>query len=57
MILKGKCSWFGGPNDKGVSPSEGLAFIYELDDAPHLFLPQQPPGTTYRYPTVLAGGR
>src|SRR5215831_2202225 len=46
MIIKGKCSWFGGPNDKGVSPSEGLAFIYELDDAPHLFLPQQPPGTT-----------
>lgn len=43
---KGKCSWFGGPNDTGVSPSEGLAFIYELDDAPHLFLPEQPPGTT-----------
>lgn len=46
MIIKGKCSWFGGPEDKGVSPSEGLAFIYEIDDAPHLFLTQQPPGTT-----------
>jgi len=46
MKITGKCSWFGGPNDKGVSPSEGLAFIYELDDAPHLFLPKQPPGTT-----------
>lgn len=30
----------------GVSPSEGLAFIYEVADAPHLFLPTQPPGTT-----------
>jgi N-acetylmuramoyl-L-alanine amidase len=30
----------------GVSPDEGLAFIYEVDDAPHLFLPEQPAGTT-----------
>ena len=44
--VRGKVSWFGGPNDTGVSPSEGLAFIYEVDDAPHLFLPSQPPGTT-----------
>jgi N-acetylmuramoyl-L-alanine amidase len=44
--LRGTVSWFGGPNDTGVSPSEGLAFIYEVDDAPHLFLPTQPPGTT-----------
>lgn len=43
---KGRCSWFGGPDDTGVSASEGLAFIYELDDAPHLFLTQQPPNTT-----------
>ena len=43
---KGKCSWFGGPNDTGVSPSEGLAFIYNYNDRPDLFLPQQPPGTT-----------
>lgn len=44
--LRGKCSWFGGPNDKGVAPDEGLAFIYDVDDAPHLFLPQQPPNTS-----------
>jgi N-acetylmuramoyl-L-alanine amidase len=44
--LRGNVSWFGGPDDTGVSPDEGLAFIYEVDDAPHLFLPQQPAGTT-----------
>jgi N-acetylmuramoyl-L-alanine amidase len=43
---KGKVSWFGGPEDTGVSPSEGLAFIYDVEDKPHLFLPNQPPGTT-----------
>jgi N-acetylmuramoyl-L-alanine amidase len=43
---KGKCSWFGGPSDTGVSSSEGLAFLYSYGDAPHLFLPSQPPGTT-----------
>lgn len=46
MILNGKVSWFGGPNDEGVAPDEDLAFIYEVADAPHLFLPEQPPGTT-----------
>ena len=46
MKITGKCSWFGGPNDTGVTPSEGLAFIYTVDMAPDLFLPQQPPGTT-----------
>jgi hypothetical protein len=46
ITLQGKASWFGGPEDTGVSPSEGLAFIYKTSDAPHLFLPQQPPGTT-----------
>jgi hypothetical protein len=30
----------------GVSPSEGLAFIYDIDTAPQLFLPYQPGGTT-----------
>jgi N-acetylmuramoyl-L-alanine amidase len=43
---RGTCSWFGGPDDTGVAPDEGLAFIYEVDDAPHLFLPEQPPGTS-----------
>src|SRR6516225_3108826 len=42
----GPCSWFGGPEDTGVGASEGLAFIYEIGDAPHLFLPYQPNGTT-----------
>jgi len=43
---QGLVSWFGGPDDTGVGASEGLAFIYELDDAPHLFLEEQPPNTT-----------
>jgi len=42
----GRCSWFGGPDDDGVSPSEGLAFIFSYESAPHLFLPDQPSGTT-----------
>src|SRR5699024_6260112 len=46
MNLRGKVSWFGGPDDTGVSASEGLAFIYEYETAPHLFLKTQPPGTT-----------
>jgi len=43
---KGKVSWFGGPSDTGVSPSEGLAFIYSYSERPDLFLRQQPTGTT-----------
>jgi hypothetical protein len=46
VVEDGKCSWFGGPEDTGVDPDEGLAFFYEVDDAPHLFLSEQPPGTT-----------
>jgi N-acetylmuramoyl-L-alanine amidase len=46
LFASGKASWFGGPEDMGVSPSEGLAFLYDVDDKPHLFLKQQPPGTT-----------
>ena len=46
LHVNGRCSWFGGPNDTGVAPDEGLAFIYKVSDAPHLFLPAQPPGTT-----------
>jgi N-acetylmuramoyl-L-alanine amidase len=44
--LTGKVSWFGGPDDTGVAADEGLAFIYDVMDAPHLFLPYQPAGTT-----------
>src|SRR5262245_35736767 len=46
VTFEGTCAWVGGPDDDGVSPSEGLAFLYEVSDAPALFLPQQPPGTT-----------
>ncbi len=48
---KGKCSTFGGPDDTGVAPDEGLALIEpaELKKRPDLakyFLPTQPHGTT-----------
>ena len=46
FAVTGKCSYFGGPNDDGVSPDEGLAFIYNVEDRPELFLPYQPEGTT-----------
>jgi hypothetical protein len=42
----GRVSWFGGPEDMGVSPNEGLAFLYDVEDAPELFLPYQPSGTS-----------
>ena len=44
--LRGKVSWFGGPDDTGVAPDEPLAFIYDVSDQPSLFLDEQPPGTT-----------
>src|SRR5580765_4732898 len=44
----GKCSSFGGPDDTGVSPSEGLAFISEIEQAPHLFWAYHAEGTTGR---------
>ncbi len=47
--LVGTMSWFGGPDDMGVAPDEGLALIepQEVDEFPKdLFLPEQPPGTT-----------
>lgn len=43
---KGKASTFGGPEDSGVSSGEGLAFITQINQAPQLFLPYQPEGTT-----------
>jgi hypothetical protein len=46
LRVKGKVSWFGGPNDDGVAPDEGLAFLYKVNDKPGLFLAKQPPGTT-----------
>jgi len=46
FIAEGKVSYFGGPDDPGVSPSEDLAFIYTTEDKPVLFLSYQPAGTT-----------
>ena len=43
---KGSCSYFGGPDDTGVDSDEGLALCQSIDDAPWLFLPFQPEGTT-----------
>jgi N-acetylmuramoyl-L-alanine amidase len=45
-IVVGRVSKFGGPFDSGVDPDEGLAFITEVEQAPHLFLAVQPPNTT-----------
>jgi hypothetical protein len=46
VSVRGRCSWFGGPDDEGVASDEPLAFIYAVLDAPHLFLPYQPEGTS-----------
>jgi len=43
----GKMSYFGGPDDTGVSASEGLAFHYGITEKnQQLFLPLQPAGTS-----------
>jgi hypothetical protein len=46
----GKCSWFGGPDDTGVDEDEQLAWWGSTQagraDAPELFLPYQPTGTS-----------
>ena len=44
--VEGKVSYFGGPDDMGVSPNEDLAFIYTTEDKPVLFLSYQPEGTS-----------
>lgn len=46
FYAKGKCSYFGGPYDRGVSPSEGLAIYDNVGERPALFLAEQPAGTT-----------
>lgn len=49
LTIVGKVSNFGGPNDKGVSPIEGLALCEPGEEGKFpsgLFLPSQPPGTT-----------
>jgi N-acetylmuramoyl-L-alanine amidase-like protein len=48
--VAGKMSTFGGPNDLGVGPNEGLALFDKPDlnnpDYANLFLPAPPPGTS-----------
>ena len=46
LHVTGAVSWFGGPADAGVDPDEDLAFIYDVETAPHLFLHEQPQGTS-----------
>ena len=46
MKLTGRMSVFGGPDDRGVSPSEGLALVPTYAFNPEVFLDHQPPGTT-----------
>ena len=46
LDVRGKVSHFGGPEDTGVSASEGLPSYTTPKTAPWLFLPEQPPGTT-----------
>ena len=48
--VEGKMSTFGGPNDLGVGPDEGLALFDKSDlnnpNYANLFLPAPPPGTS-----------
>lgn len=37
-VISGACSHFGGPDDLGMSEDEPLAFIFEVSQAPDLFL-------------------
>jgi hypothetical protein len=48
ITFQGKMSHFGGPDDHGVTPEEGLAIMDDGDVAAHpdLFLAAQPAGTT-----------
>ena len=48
IVLNGTMSFFGGPDDNGVRPDEGLALFDPADVAanPDLFLSVQPPRTT-----------
>lgn len=50
MKIEGKCSEFGGPNDEGMKPEEGLAIYehHESDLRPDLFIPR---GTDQRMGT------
>lgn len=45
LRISGRCSTFGGPDDSGMTPDEGLALYWthdQCDERPHLFLPRTP---------------
>lgn len=44
--IRGKVSHFGGKDDTGVTPDEGLALFNTVDQMPQIFLKEQPEGTT-----------
>lgn len=48
FVVTGKTSWFGGPEDTGVKPDEGLALVQpqHVQSLNEYFLPEQPEGTT-----------
>jgi spore coat assembly protein SafA len=48
VIFQGRMSTFGGPDDQGVGPDEGLALVTpkNLKLFGDVLLPEQPPGTT-----------
>lgn len=45
-VYKGKVSYFGGPDDRGVSETEGLALYNKHEENEALFLNYQPEGTS-----------
>jgi hypothetical protein len=45
-MIEGRCSDFGGPDDTGVGPHEGLALIHSVRQLPEVFLSYQPRDTT-----------
>ncbi len=48
IYFKGKMSTFGGPEETGMAPDEGLALVDRYDDEQYreYFLSHQPSGTT-----------
>lgn len=56
FTVKGKCSWFGGPDDTGMDADEPLAFIYsESDTKGDIFLSYHPDDPATGEPTTGLG--
>lgn len=45
ITLKGKCSWFGGMHDPGMSGRETLALVHYVRQRPEVFSVYVPPDT------------